>query len=189
MLKEFRPSFLFLGKFLAIYFVFNIIYGIYVESYGNKADGITWWVSGQTTSILHSLGYDAGTRAHDIDPKVVLLNGGDIVVNLFEGCNGINIMILFMAFIIAFSGKIKDMLWFIPAGFLFIHLANLARIVLLYWVYEDKPDYMYFTHKYLFTAVIYGAIFLLWIIWVLKFSKLKRLKIQIKTIQQKKSYS
>ena len=176
MLKEFRPSFLFLGKFLAIYFVFNIIYGIYVESYGNKADGITWWVSGQTTSILHSLGYDAGTRAHDIDPKVVLLNGGDIVVNLFEGCNGINIMILFMAFIIAFSGKIKDMLWFIPAGFLFIHLANLARIVLLYWVYEDKPDYMYFTHKYLFTAVIYGAIFFLWVIWFTKFSNLRSQK-------------
>jgi exosortase family protein XrtF len=173
MFKEFRPSFLFLGKFLAIYFVFNIIYGIYVESYGSNADGITWWVSRQTTAILHTLGYEAGARPVASDPKVALLNGNDVVVNLFEGCNGINIMILFMAFIVAFSGKIRDMLWFIPAGFVFIHLANLGRIVLLYWVAETKPHYMYFTHKYLFTAIIYGAIFILWVIWVLKFSKLK----------------
>ncbi len=172
MFKEFRPSFLFLGKFLAIYFVCSIIYGIYVESFGNQADAITWWVSDQTVSILYSLGYDAGTRPVESYPKVALLNGSNTVVNLFEGCNGINIMILFMAFVVAFSGKFKDMLWFIPAGFLFIHLANLGRIVLLYWVAETKPDYMYFTHKYLFTASIYGAIFFLWVVWVAKFSDL-----------------
>jgi len=156
-----------------IYFIGNILYGVYVESYGNEADGITWWVSRQTVSILHSFGYDSGTRPVDMDPKVALLNGSDTVVNMFEGCNGINIMILFMAFIVAFPGKRKDMLRFIPAGFLFIHLANLGRIILLYWVAETKPDYMYFTHKYLFTAIIYGAIFILWAIWVTRFSELK----------------
>lgn len=176
MFKEFRPSFLFLGKFLAIYFIFNIIYGIYVESYGPKADAITWWVSKQSVAILHSIGYDAGTRPVDLDPKVAILNGNNTVVNMFEGCNGINIMILFMAFIVAFSGKIKDMLWFIPAGFIFIHLANLGRIVLLYWVAETKPDYMYFTHKYLFTSIIYGAIFFLWVVWIAKFSNISNIR-------------
>ena len=180
MLKEFRPSFLFLGKFLAIYFVFNIIYGLYVESFGNRADDITWWVSNQTVSILHSLGFDAGTRPLESDPKVVLLNGSDVVVNMFEGCNGINIMILFMAFIVAFPGKIKVMLWFIPVGFLIIHLANLGRIVLLYWIAGAKPDYMYFTHKYLFTASIYGAIFILWVVWVAKFSNISQKREGIK---------
>jgi len=173
MFKEFRPSFLFLGKFLAIYFVFNIIYGIYIESYGNRPDGITRWVSTQTVSILKFSGYDAGSNDNSSRPTIGILNGRNNVINLFEGCNGINIMILFMAFIIAFSGKIKDMLWFIPGGFIFIHVANLGRIALLYWVAESKPNYMYFSHKYLFTAVIYGAIFLLWVVWVMWFSGLK----------------
>ena len=158
---------------MIIYFVGNILYGVYVESYGPKADGITWWVSEQTVSILDVLGYDASTNPVANDPKVALLNGSNTVVNMFEGCNGINIMILFMAFIFAFSGKKKDLLWFVPAGFLFIHLSNLARIVLLYWVAETKPDYMYFTHKYLFTTIIYAAIFFLWVIWVVRFSGLK----------------
>ena len=89
MFKEFRPSFLFLGKFLAIYIVCSIIYGIYVESFGNNADAITWWVSDQTVSILHALGYNAGTHPVETGSKVALLNGSDIVINLIEGCNGI----------------------------------------------------------------------------------------------------
>ena len=174
LLREFKPTLLFLSKFLAIYFILNIIYGIYVESYDTKADGITTWVSDQSVSFLSSIGYEASSLPVAYEPKVALYNQGTSVINIFEGCNGINIMILFLAFIVAVSGNFANMIWFIPAGFIFIHLANLGRIAFLFWVAQSKPDYLYFSHKYIFTAIIYTAVFLLWTIWVVRFSGLFR---------------
>jgi exosortase/archaeosortase family protein len=62
------------------------------------------------------------------------------------------------------------MFWFVPTGLLIIHVVNLARIGLLFFVAEYQPDFMYFTHKYFFTAILYIIIFLLWMIWVKRFS-------------------
>ncbi len=80
-------------------------------------------------------------------------------------------MIIYLSFLLAFGPYTKNMAWFAPAGVLAIHIANLARIVLLFWVTLYHPHYLYFLHKYLFTAIIYVAVFVLWIIWVSKFSR------------------
>jgi exosortase/archaeosortase family protein len=65
------------------------------------------------------------------------------------------------------------MIWFVPLGLAVIHVANLGRIVLLFLVSLYEPEYLYFTHKYLFTAFIYLFVFLLWILWVMKIAKPK----------------
>jgi len=130
-------------------------------------------VSGQSSNILTSIGYDSSTVPVDNEPKIAITNNGKTVINIFEGCNGINIMILFLAFVVAFKGNLRNTLWFIPIGVIFIHLANLGRITMLYWVAQEKPDFMYFTHKYIFTAVIYLAVFFLWTLWGVRFSNLK----------------
>jgi exosortase/archaeosortase family protein len=79
-------------------------------------------------------------------------------------------MIIFVAFLVAFGPMRKALLWFIPVGLLIIHGINLARIALLFWVSLYMPDFMYFTHKYLFTAILYVVVFLLWIGWVKRFA-------------------
>ena len=113
LLREFRPSLLFLGRFLAIYFVGNILYGVYVESFPTSPDRITISVSNQTASILDFSGFDVITRLNEGARDISLLENGKVVLNVFEGCNGINIMILFVAFLVAFSGWTRNMLWFI----------------------------------------------------------------------------
>ena len=70
----------------------------------------------------------------------------------------------------AFGPVSNRMYWFIPLGLLVIHLVNLARISLLYFVSIRYPRYMYFAHKYFFTAVLYAAVFMLWVWWVRKYS-------------------
>lgn len=54
-----------------------------------------------------------------------------------------------------------------PLGILIIHLINLGRIYLLFLVALYRPNYLYFTHKYFFTGIIYIAIFALWYIWII----------------------
>jgi exosortase family protein XrtF len=171
MIKEFKPALLFLVKFLGVYFVGNIVYGLYIEGFGNVADPMTVWVSNQTVTILNLLGLNSETLVDDLAPKIRLLLDDHSVLSIYEGCNGLNVMIIFVAFLAAYSGNMKRLLWFVPFGLLMIHLMNLTRIVLLFFVAEYYEGYLYFTHKYLFTAVIYVGILILWYWWITKLSK------------------
>jgi exosortase/archaeosortase family protein len=82
-----------------------------------------------------------------------------------------NTMIIFVAFMVAFGPLNKAIAWFIPMGLVIIHIANLGRILMLFFVAEYRPDAMYFIHKYVFTAALYLIIFGLWLLWL---NRLKR---------------
>ncbi len=166
VLKEFQPAIRFLTVFLATYFVLNLIYGIWIESLGNKPDAVTRWTSAQSAALAQLFGYDASVLPNETEPKIGILNSERIVINVFEGCNGLNVMIVFVAFIVAFGGAPKKMGWFIPMGFMVVHITNLVRILLLYFLADQGSSFFYYFHKYFFTAAIYVAVFVLWWIWI-----------------------
>jgi len=170
MWKEFKPSLVFLGKFLAIYFIGNIIYGLYVESYGLRADDLTRTTTIQTSQVLNLVGENTSTTINPKAATVFLKNGSRVVLNVFEGCNGINVIIIFVAFIIAFGGPTRTMIWFLPMGVAVIHLSNLLRLSLLYFTAQHYEQYFYFVHKYFFTAVLYLIIFALWAVWIIRYN-------------------
>jgi exosortase family protein XrtF len=170
ILSEFRPALMFLAKFLGIYLAGNILYGIWIESYGERADAGTTWVAGQTVRCLQVAGFETYTKANPDGPTVFLVENDRVVLSVFEGCNGVNVMIVFTAFLVAFGGPGRSMAWFLPLGLLVIHLSNLLRVSLLYYTAIHQPAYFYYFHKYFFTAVLYFVVFVLWALWVVKFN-------------------
>src|SRR5690606_16923925 len=155
-----------------VYVVGNVLYGLYIESFGDEVDAVTRVVTEHTSALLHATGEETSTGDRAGRPIVLLMNNSaGTVLNVFEGCNGLNVMIVFVAFLVAFGGPIKKMAWFIPAGLLIIHVFNLLRIALLYYVATHFEQYFYFFHKYLFTAILYAVVFALWIVWVSKFAR------------------
>jgi exosortase family protein XrtF len=174
LFQEFKPALLFLGKFLAIYLVGNILYGLFVELYDKAPDPVTRQVSVQTAWILTALGTETTAVDHTNDPKVALICGADVVLNVFEGCNGINVMIVFVAFLFSFGGNRKALLFFIPAGLLLIHIFNLVRILLLFNLATEQSRHFYYFHKYFFTAFLYVVVLALWAVWVMRFSDKSR---------------
>ena len=171
MLKEFKPALLFVTKFLIIYFIGNVIYGLYVESFGEKPDVLTEWVTEQSVQILNTTGQSTEVYCDEQAPKVHIVTENRAVISVYEGCNGVNVFVIFIAFVIAYGGNYKNLLWFIPLGLVGVHVANLLRIVMLYFVAEYFPNYMYFTHKFLFTGFIYAFVLALWYGWVIIWSK------------------
>ena len=111
--QEFKPAFTFLGKFLAIYIAGNLLYGIFVESFGNGPDTLTFWVTRQTSAILSWVGEESTIQINFVKPTVFLKRSGEIILSVYEGCNGINVMIVFVAFILAFGGRAKAILPFV----------------------------------------------------------------------------
>jgi exosortase family protein XrtF len=169
-LKEFKPTIFFLLGFIGFYLIGNLLYGIYVTSFEPGPDPVTSLVSRQTAGILSACGWDVDSIDHTVRSTTQLLYKNRAVLAVYEGCNGLNTMIIFLSFILAFGPFSKPMLWFVPLSLLIIHLVNLTRVILLFFVAEYWPDVMYVTHKYLFTAILYVVIFILWIVWVKKFS-------------------
>jgi len=166
MLKDFKYAFLFLGKFLTVYFVTNVLYGFYINSYENTPDPITYRVTEQTSYVQNLFGTESSIQVNDGKKSILMRENETGVINVFEGCNGINVMIVFVAFMIAFWGPIKRMIWFVPLGLLVIHLFNLLRIMLLYHAAQFNTHYFYYIHKYFFTAALYLVVIGLWIIWI-----------------------
>lgn len=173
LLKEFKPALLFLGKFLALYFIGNIVYGLYIESFGDRPDGITRMVTNQCSSILHLIGYNTTVQDHGTEAKIALRMAGTTVLYVFEGCNGVNVMIVFVAFLVAFGGPGKSFAFFLPAGIIIIHVFNLLRIQLLFHLAKNNERHFYYYHKYLFTATLYLVVFALWAFWVIRFNERK----------------
>jgi len=171
MLKEFWPSIAFLLKFVGLYLVLNLLYGLYVDSFNPKPDPITIEVARQTHGVLNLFGFETTTSVEDRETGVYINNVARPVISVYEGCNGLNVFIIFISFLLAYGRPRKSLLWFIPLGMLIIHLTNLARIALLYHVSLSYPDYLYFTHKYFFTGIIYVSVFGLWWWWVVRLMK------------------
>ena len=172
-LKEFKPTILFLVKFAGIYLVANLLYGIYVTAYSPRPDPITSIASRQTAFALGVCGWPSTTKDDERKPTTQLIHEDRSVLAIYEGCNGINIMIIFVAFLVAFGPIGKPLLVFALAGIVIIHLMNIARIAVLFWVVLYLPDFVYFMHKYLFTAILFVIVFVLWIVWVKRFSHVK----------------
>jgi exosortase family protein XrtF len=163
---RFKPAILFLVKFLVIYLVGNVVYGLYIESVKSGPDLLTVLVTNNVSVLLNGLGEDTQFRVNAVEPTVSVLKQGNIILNVYEGCNGINVMIVFFAFLVAYGGTIKRLMLFSIVGLGVIHIANLSRIGLLYFISQDYNQYFYFVHKYLFTAILYVCVFVLWWIWI-----------------------
>ncbi|UII31641.1 exosortase family protein XrtF [Fulvivirga ulvae] len=171
--KEFKPAITFLVKFLVIYAILNLCYGLYISFFSPQPDPLTEWVTDQSVLLLDLLGYatspseSAGHSSIDI-----LLNGNNVILSVYEGCNGANVAIIFVAFLFSFGHLRTRLVWFLPVGLVVIHLVNLLRIVILFSVAIHLPEFMYFAHKYFFTAFIYFAVFYLWYVWINKLYKI-----------------
>jgi len=166
LIKEFKPTLLFLAKFLVLYFVSNLLYGLYVSSFRPQPDPITNLVTSQTSVVLNWMGWENITEDDVRRPATFIEYEGRKVLSVYEGCNGLNVMIIFVAFIVSFGPINKSTLWFVPVGILIIHMSNLSRILLLFFVSLEFPKFLYFMHKYLFTGIIFFIVFLLWVFWV-----------------------
>ena len=129
-------------------------------------DFITNLVAKQSSELISSFGYDAKVMPHDTETSMKLYINQTYLARIVEGCNAVSIIILFIAFIISFAEKLKKTLLFLFAGGALIYAVNILRIAILAIAIYKYPEYTETLHEVVFPAIIYGMVFLLWMIWV-----------------------
>lgn len=159
-------------RFLISVFVLYILWYLIYDLWLHPNEKLDLFVIDITISIskwlLELFGYTVYTGADR-------LIGVDGASGLWIGdnCNGIVLFSLFAGFIIAYQGKIKYKLIYIPLGIISIQLLNVLRVVILAILDTYSRAWTEFNHTYTFTIIIYGYIFFLWMLWVNKFSNKK----------------
>lgn len=170
---QYKPFLLFLGKFVLSYLILTIIYQSYLnrfDSSKNEVDSFTQLVAYQTVTVLSWVDSQSYSMPHLKEPSVKIFYHNKYISRIIEGCNALSVIILFIAFVIAFTGKLKNTIVFLLLGSIIIHVLNIGRIALLCIALYDFPQMEHILHGVIFPLVIYGVVFLLWVIWVNKYS-------------------
>lgn len=177
LLKKYRSVLKFILVFILVYGLLSIAYKLYLDkSTGEKyyPDYITYKVAKQSEALLNSVGYESQVKPHSHEPSMKLIVRKKYVARVVEGCNSVSVIILFISFIVAFSGIAKTTFFYAIAGSVLIYATNLVRIAVLsigLYHYPWRKDIL---HTIIFPLIIYGMVFLLWMIWVKRLSNISR---------------
>lgn len=90
------------------------------------------------------------------------LPGANDAIEVIYDCLAINLFFVFMIFIIAYPGKLKTKLWYIPLGIVVIFILNSMRMAALTLIVAKNPHLMDLFHHFIFQGIIYLFIFLMW---------------------------
>ena len=175
LIKKYKPVIRFILTFLTVYIVLSVGYKFYLDlSDGSKfyPDYLTHTVAKQSQDLLNTFGYETRVEPHADEPTMKIIVRDNYVARVVEGCNSISVIILFIAFVIAFSGRLKTTLFFLLAGSTLIYIVNLLRITILSIGLFHYPWRREILHVVIFPSIIYGMVFILWMVWVNRFSKL-----------------
>jgi exosortase family protein XrtF len=169
---QFKPFLIFIGTFFSAYILLTLLYKLYLNGFEqNDVDGITNIVGRNVEQLMQLFNCDVSIHKNATNFWLEIWYNKKYMARVIEGCNAVSVIILFVAFVIAFSGKLKPTLLYILFGVFMIHIFNVIRIALLTVLLFNFPEKEHFLHGVFFPLIIYGLVFILWIIWMNKFSK------------------
>lgn len=172
-----RPVRSFLIKGLIIFLVWKAIYSFFLLPDRVIDEPLTQTVGKHVVIMLNKMAVGEPFHAVEKTQRIVqegvetfpvqtVLYYQDIPISgIGDPCNGLEVFVLYLGFIIAFpSGWLRKAI-FIPSGIALIYVANIARFIGLVWLQWYKPDLLEFAHDYLYKGVIYFMIFLIWVVF------------------------
>lgn len=171
--STYKPFLVFLGTFFICYLSLTFLYQTYLNQYDagrNEVDGFTKIVASQSVFFMKFFNTNSFEQPNLEDASVKLFYKNTYLSRVVEGCNALSVMILFISFVLAFAGKFKPTLLFLIAGTGIIHFFNVLRIAILNVLIFNYPNQKHLLHGVVFPLIIYGIVFVLWIIWVNNFS-------------------
>ncbi|KRG28017.1 exosortase family protein XrtF [Salegentibacter mishustinae] len=164
----------FIFMFLGSYLVFTLLYNLYLEFFRSPVyypDYFTHLVAKQSEALISGFGYNAQILPHQSELSMKLIVNDAYLARIVEGCNAISIVILFASFVLSFFGKLKLTMLYLLAGAVIVYAMNIIRIAILAIGIYEYPEYTDFLHSIIFPLIIYGTVFILWLIWVRIYSR------------------
>lgn len=154
----------FVAKALGLLLLWIFGYELWLKGEGTLDNWLTSLAAKHSSALFSLFGYEISHRMTNYGEAMVM--GEETLLYVAHSCNGLVLYALFAGFILIFSGRWLHKLVYISAGLVLIYCLNILRIISLSLIQINHPDYLDVSHKYIFTIIVYGAIFMLWMKWV-----------------------
>ena len=174
-LKEINPIILFVLRFLALLLVWEVLYTFVIEPDGRLDAWLTSKVASVSVYLMNLFGLNVVSKEILFGCQALLFHGSKLL-KIAHPCNGLLLFVLYSSFLISFKGDWLVKIIMLVIGFVGIFGINILRVIALVYIQIHMPKYLDFSHKWLFTIVVYSFVFFLWMLWVNKFSKLTWVK-------------
>ncbi|GGK33457.1 hypothetical protein GCM10007962_29870 [Yeosuana aromativorans] len=185
------PIRLFLGKALLFFIVWEIIYGVFLLDSNAINTFLTNHVGVSSTIVLNYLSPMSGFTAkeeiyHETlagekleNKSSAIYHNNSRVLHIADACNGLELMVLYIGFIVCMPSKFWRKIKYIILGLILLDIVNILRCVGLIYLREYFHAYFQFAHHYLFKMIVYTATFLIWVYFSRKIN-LKNESVQIR---------
>jgi len=94
-----------------------------------------------------------------------VIQGPHFAVNIRNGCNGVEAMLIFLSAVLAFPASWRSRLAGLALGILAIQAVNLVRVVSLYLTGAYLPRFFDASHTVIWQSVVILCGVLLWVFW------------------------
>jgi exosortase family protein XrtF len=157
-----QPIKLFLLKVSTFYISWSLLY-VFVLQPNRVVDAYLTRNLGALTATLMQLILPSHSVQviHDALMSSLQIDGS-FNIFILDGCNGLELYVLYVGFILCFPFKNNSTLKYIVLGLLSIFLLNLLRCTVLSYLKFHKVSYFDIIHHYIFTITVYSFICALW---------------------------
>ena len=165
----------FLVKAVLCFLIWKVTYHLYIKPHRLLDVPLTVQTASNTQQVLAFIYPEKQFTNKEVITHnksdffgISIMANGKKVITVLDPCNALELYILYVLFIICLPSNWKRMLLFISLGIVGIYLLNIARCAVLGMLNINRSLYVDFAHHYLFTMVVYIAIFAGWALYINK---------------------
>jgi len=123
-----------------------------------------------TAAIARAGGATLNLLGQQTSMNGTIIRSERFAVNIRNGCNGVEAMLIYFAAVLAFPATWKSRLLGVGLGFVAIQLVNLLRVVALFLTGVYLPKLFDSSHTVIWQTVVILSGVLLWILWANRFA-------------------
>lgn len=123
-----------------------------------------------TGGIARASGAALNLLGQNVTMQGTVIRNSRFAVNIRNGCNGVEAMLIFLAAVLAFPASWKSRLAGLGLGILAIQLVNLIRVVALFLTGIYFPKIFDTSHTVIWQTIVILFGVVLWIFWANRFA-------------------
>ena len=154
-------------SFLALFFVL-LVSGFALLAWTPVNDRLvepfTAWIARTSGWILAAIGQDVAMQG-------TVIQSPKFAVNIRNGCNGVETLVIFCSAVLAFPASWASKLSGLVLGIVAIQIVNFLRVVALFLTGAYYPKFFDSSHTVIWQTVVILCGVLLWMYWAARFAQ------------------
>ena len=123
-----------------------------------------------TAGVARASGVALRLAGEDIVRSGTVLRSPSFAVNIRNGCNGVEAMVILLAAIVAYPAPWRARAIGLALGIVVIQVVNLVRVVALFLTGAYLPRFFDSSHTLVWQSVVILVALLVWVYWAKRFA-------------------